>query len=160
MSKLCVPEGMRVGLVDGDLRLIGNMLPPVTVLTSPDNDNTLYFDENGLLHREDGPARKVSYETKHGFEYWYKNGLLHREDGPAFVSEESITEWFVDGKRHRAGGPAREYKDGHKEWYHHGQKHRLDGPAYESPKGIKKYFIYDVEYTLEEFELAVIKLKE
>ena len=38
-----------------------------------------YINENGNLHREDGPA----VEWKNGNKSWYINGLLHKEDGPA-----------------------------------------------------------------------------
>ena len=49
-----------------------------------------YRNEQGQLHREDGPA--VEYAD--GDKFWYLNGLLHREDGPA-----------------------REWADGHKVWW-------------------------------------------
>jgi antitoxin component YwqK of YwqJK toxin-antitoxin module len=43
-----------------------------------------WFNKNGRLHREDGPARIWYYENgnpKH--EDYYKNGKHHRENGPA-----------------------------------------------------------------------------
>ena len=36
-----------------------------------------YINENGNLHREDGPA----VEWKNGNKSWYINGLLHRRAG-------------------------------------------------------------------------------
>jgi hypothetical protein len=38
-----------------------------------------YINEDGKLHRLDGPA----VEWKNGNKSWYYNGKLHRTDGPA-----------------------------------------------------------------------------
>lgn len=40
-----------------------------------------WFDGDGLLHREEGPAF-----IKDGFNGYYRHGALHREDGPAYCS--------------------------------------------------------------------------
>jgi hypothetical protein len=47
-----------------------------------------YYNDQGELHREDGPASI----TKGGGEFWFINGKLHREDGPA-------ANWVVDGQK-------------------------------------------------------------
>ena len=45
-------------------------------------------------------------------EIYLRNGVLHREDGPARITRNTdegriIEEWYYDGKRHREdGGPA------------------------------------------------------
>ena len=52
-----------------------------------------YYNEAGLLHREDGPAIVYADNTK----VWYQNGVLHREDGPAVVYDDSTCEWWIDG---------------------------------------------------------------
>ena len=58
-----------------------------------DRDGTEFWYENGLLHREDGPA--VIYSNGHKF--WYKNGKLHREDGPAIVAWNGSKQWWMNG---------------------------------------------------------------
>jgi hypothetical protein len=54
-----------------------------------------YFDDDGHLHREDGPA----VEDADGTECWYRHGQLHRLDGPAVVREGGSGEWWVRGAR-------------------------------------------------------------
>lgn len=61
-----------------------------------------HTDENGLLHREVGPALILS----NGRQEWYIHGLLHREGGPAIISGFGLEIWYQDGLRHRADGPA------------------------------------------------------
>ena len=46
--------------------------------------NKHWFNENGELHREDGPA----VENINGRKEYHINGQLHREDGPAI-------EWVI-----------------------------------------------------------------
>ncbi len=70
-----------------------------------------YLDENGQLHRTDGPAVK----WRAGDRFWYCHGLLHRE-----------------------GGPAIEWANGQRDWWRNGQRHRDDGPAIERPNGGKE----------------------
>ncbi len=41
--------------------------------------NAHYYNEQGLSHREDGPAAEYVDGEKH----YYINNLLHRVDGPA-----------------------------------------------------------------------------
>ena len=53
-------------------------------------------DENGRLHREDGPA--VLWQS--GAEEWYKHGKRHRLLGPALTRiMGNRKEYWVDGKR-------------------------------------------------------------
>jgi hypothetical protein len=60
---------------------------------------------------------------------WYQNGVLHREDGPAIEYADGNIEWYQNGKRHREDGPAIEWSNGTKEWYQNDKLHREDGPA-------------------------------
>jgi len=41
----------------------------------------IYY-KNGVYHREDGPAMKITIND-YTFYKWYLKGKLHREDGPA-----------------------------------------------------------------------------
>jgi hypothetical protein len=61
-----------------------------------------HYDDNGLLHNENGPA----YVVKNHKEWWF-HGKRHREDGPAVIRNNGNLEW----------------------WYIHDKLHRLDGPA-------------------------------
>jgi hypothetical protein len=50
--------------------------------------------QNGLLHREDGPA----YVDSSGYEVWYRQGVKHREDGPAVSWRNGDRQYWVNGK--------------------------------------------------------------
>ena len=61
-------------------------------VTRPDGTKVWYQD--GLEHREDGPA--VEYAD--GTEAWYKHGKRHREDGPAYISvDRGDCRWLLNG---------------------------------------------------------------
>jgi hypothetical protein len=77
-----------------------------------------YKDENGLYHREDGPAR----EDANGYKVWYWHGQFHRQDGPAIEYINGNKVWYWHGHYHREDGPAIEYADGTKYWFYHDQK--------------------------------------
>jgi hypothetical protein len=62
------------------------------------------------------------------------------------------------GSFHREDGPAVEYSDGTKEWFINGLRHREDGPAVEYNGG-KWWCLNDIEYTEEEFNQELIKIK-
>ena len=51
-------------------------------------------NENGKLHRVDGPA----VEWANGTREWWLNGRLHRIDGPAIEVANGDCEWWVEGK--------------------------------------------------------------
>jgi hypothetical protein len=53
-----------------------------------------WFDENGELHRLDGPA----VEWRHGSKAWWVNGKRHRLDGPATELASNFKEWYVNDK--------------------------------------------------------------
>ena len=53
-----------------------------------------YRNEQGQLHREDGPA----IECANGDKYWYLNDKLHREDGPAIEYVSGHKVWFLNGE--------------------------------------------------------------
>jgi len=50
---------------------------------------------------------------------WRQNGLLHREDGPAIEWADGGKSWWLNGKRHREDGPAMDLSN-HKEWWING----------------------------------------
>lgn len=79
-----------------------------------------WYNEQGKLHREDGPAEVFP----NGTEKWYINGLLHREDGPACVYANGSLEYRIHGKLHREDGPALVYHDGAEYWYINGEYRR------------------------------------
>jgi len=128
-----------------------------------------HFDEDGKLHKDDGPAVKLA----NGTAIWYFHGRKHRRDGPAIIHPDGTQEWFNLNGHHRIGGPAVEHPDGretwfyrnkmHREdgpadytspndysWYYHGKLHRLDGPALEQPHH-KKFYINGRSYSEENY---------
>jgi hypothetical protein len=59
-----------------------------------------------------------------GTKSWYnEDGKLHREDGPAAEYINGAKEWYLDGKRHREEGPAIEFagRGRDKYWYYNGE---------------------------------------
>ena len=54
----------------------------------------LWYNEEGQLHREDGPA----FIRPNGDCFWRKKGKLHRENGPAVELVNGQKEWWVDGE--------------------------------------------------------------
>jgi len=74
---------------------------------------------------------------------WYYNeqGQLHRTDGPAVEYANGDKSWWVNDQRHRTDGPAVEYANGDKEWWVNCQLHRPDGPAIEYASGTKSWWV-------------------
>lgn len=86
---------------------------------------------------------------------WYnKEGELHREGGPAVEWNDGDKEWWLNGARHRENGHAFE-RDGVKEWWVNGKLHREDGSAVEYSNGNKEWWLNGKEYTEEEFNKRV-----
>jgi len=54
-----------------------------------------WYNENGELHRLDGPA--LIY--RNGTQIYYQNGLLHRLDGPAIIWSDGFVEYWEYGKQ-------------------------------------------------------------
>jgi hypothetical protein len=80
-----------------------------------------------------------------------KNGLIEYADGSKY--------WYVNGELHREDGPSIEAVDGSKHWYVNGKLHRKDGPAIEYNNGEKKWFLNDVEFTEDDFNHEIKKIK-
>lgn len=62
-------------------------------------------------------------EFKDGEVWILENGLFHRENGPAFFSKYGPKHWFKEGIRHRIDGPAIEWSYGFKDWYVEGREY-------------------------------------
>jgi hypothetical protein len=133
--------------------LIFLMEVTMDVIESVYEDGTKYYNEQGQLHREDGPA----IERPKGDKYYFKNGIIHREDGPAIEYADGDKEYYKNGKLHREDGPAIEYADGDKVFYKDGKLHREDGPAVEYKTGVKEYWIYVGSNYIGDFYAAYIK---
>jgi hypothetical protein len=73
--------------------------------------------------------------------HWFDdNGVYHRDDGPALIQKNGTEAWYVHGELHRIGGPAVSLpEDNIQQWYIHGIIHRTDGPAIISPTGNEYY---------------------
>ena len=55
--------------------------------------NIEFRNENGFLHREDGPA----FEQPNGYKIWWLNGICHREDGPARIFPNGKVQYYLNG---------------------------------------------------------------
>ena len=88
-------------------------------------DKTRSYDDEGRLHRENGPA-----VVNGGDQEWYHHGKLHRDGGPAEIKPSSSKReaWYQNGRLHREDGPAFT-QTGVEMWYQNGVLHRIDGPA-------------------------------
>jgi hypothetical protein len=106
---------------------------------------------NGKYHREDGPA----IEWASGNKKWFLNGKLHREDGPAVEDTSGTKKWYLNGKLHREDGPAIEYANGDTEWLLNGKYHREDGPAIEWADGTKHWYLNGERHSETEFNEKV-----
>ena len=91
------------------------------------NGNRLWKNEEGKLHRDNGPAIERSDGTKQ----WWVNEKKHREDGPAMEWADGTKCWYMNGKLHRKSAPAVEWHNGNKEWW-------LDGTRYSEEEYKKK----------------------
>ena len=60
-----------------------------------DENGDKFWYQNGLRHRENGPAIELSNGNKH----WYQNGKLNRENGPAIELSNGDKEYWVNGVR-------------------------------------------------------------
>ena len=58
------------------------------------SDRTEWFNLEGKLHREDGPA----VECSNGYKSYYINGKYHREDGPAVEWANGTKYYYINGK--------------------------------------------------------------
>ncbi len=104
--------------------------------------NVEYLDEDGLPHREDGPAEVLlGMDGEVEEETWFRHGQMHRDgDQPAYTTFHDdgtvrTEEFYVDGLMHREGGkPSRTRRDENgnieaQDYKEHGNYHRIDGPA-------------------------------
>ncbi len=120
------------------------------IIEGDDTKVEVWRDDDGLLHRDSGPA--VIYPD--GEKEWYILGKRTRVEKPDGTVTESlnfshdqgprydkVTEpdgtvmWFKDNDLHRTDGPAQEELDGTTQWWQNGKLHREDGPAWEKPNG-------------------------
>lgn len=90
-----------------------------------ENGDVHWRDDEGRLHREDGPA----VEAADGTQEWWVHGLLHRGQGePAIARADGSLEWWRDGVRHRDEGlPAVLRASGSRQWWVNGTMWRPDG---------------------------------
>ena len=86
------------------------------LIVSP-NDTKRWYNEDGQLHRERGPA--VIWPD--GAEEWWLNGQLHRDVGPAVILLGGEEWWYRNDKLHREDGPAVIWADSAVEWFLNGK---------------------------------------
>ncbi len=103
------------------------------------NDTVTHKDNDGYLHRDDGPA----VIKPDGTQYWYQHGKLHRDGGPAEIWHSGVQKWWQHGEQHRDDGPAVVFPNGTRFWYQHDQLHRDDGPAEIHADGTQEWYWRD-----------------
>ena len=141
-----------------------------------ENGSEFWRNQNGEIHRLDGPAVIDS----DGTQFYYQYGLKHREDGPAVIRANGTKEYWINGKKltesefnsrsiksmengnevwknlngelHRLDGPAVIKTDGTQYYCQNGKLHRLDGPAVIYLDGRKEYYFYGRECTESDFK--------
>lgn len=80
MNKVLMRKMIDMLSIEALRDIVYNMLLSEDSICSIDSfGNKFWYNNNGLLHRVDGPA--VEYSD--GTELWFMNGLRHRTDGPA-----------------------------------------------------------------------------
>jgi hypothetical protein len=90
--------------------------------------------------------------TRLSYVEYFLNGIINREDGPAREWVNGSKEWFLNGKFHRTDGPAGEFANGDKEWFLNGSVHRTDGPAVDCANGTEQWWINDKKVSKEEVD--------
>ncbi len=80
--------------------------------------------------------KSIKKEQLYGIEYRNELGNLHRTDGPAIEYNKGSKYWYINGQYHREDGPAIEYYDDHKKW-----------------------FLNGIEYSEQEWEQEITKIK-
>ena len=100
------------------------------------SDDRIVWLQNGIFHRNDGPA----IEYKNGNKFWYQNGKLHRMDAPAIEYADGEKFWFQNGKQHRIDGPAVEYKSGNVEYVEYWE----NGKPIPSPNETKEMTVTEI----------------
>jgi hypothetical protein len=99
--------------------------------------------KNGILHRENGPARiKSDNNGKLIIEEYYQNGILHSENNYPTTCRKQYHDygyysemWYLNDKLHNIDRPAVIIKDSNDnfvsvEAFVNGKRHRLNGPAH------------------------------
>lgn len=129
-----------------------------------DDDGAVnYYNEEGELHREDGPAVDYDEEDPGVFKMWCINGKNHREDGPAITDYDGERqEWYINGKRHREDGPAVIELHYKKEWFINDKLHREDGPAveYDGENSVLNcWYLNGVKYSEQEYKAKMRRRK-
>lgn len=115
-----------------------------------------WYDDQGCLHRDDGPA----IEHADGSKFWYHRGVLHRDDDPAIEYSSGSKVWYKNGLTHRIDGPAVEFKNGGKEWFKYGKLYRIDGPAIiHTDSRYSKWYIWDISYEKSKLDMYVLRIQ-
>lgn len=75
-----------------------------------------YYNDEGQLHRTDGPASIASAGSKS----WYVNGEWNDVTKPSIIGASGVVLWYKV-HHHRSNGPSEDRPNGYKEWYTDGE---------------------------------------
>jgi len=84
-----------------------------------------YYNDNEVTQEEFlNLFKDGKYQDKDGTVFWRQNYVLHREDGPAIIYPYGQMEWWVSGVLHRdpQEGAAIEFSNGGKDYWEHGKR--------------------------------------
>lgn len=126
------------------------------------NHQGSFYYQNGLLHRDNGPAIIGNHQ-----ECYFKYGMRHRDgDLPAvihYLGENEILsqEYYQNDVLHREHRPALIWSTGSYQHYKHGKLHNENGPAchyVENGKTIDEYWLNGVQ--VPKFAHKLVSIKE
>ncbi len=113
------------------------------------SDIQRYRDDDGKLHKDDGPAIIQYKDGEIVNEEWWHHGKLHRQNNPARIQYHKgdviLQMWYQHNLLHREKGPAditlSNGKVTTEKWYQNSKLHRLDGPAIKCADGYTRWYI-------------------
>lgn len=129
------------------------------------NHKTLMYYQNGLLHRDNGPAKINSHQ-----EVYYYKGSIHRDDNlPAkidmYIEKDGsktlvCEEYYRHGAHHRDNGPAVLWSSGSYQFYKKGELHNENGPAchWVNSEGVSdEYYLNGKNMSKTGFKIATLR---
>jgi hypothetical protein len=100
-----------------------------------------WFDEQGLLHRENGPA--VEYADGGG--EWWIHGHRQTKNGQSTIVTPCGTQiWVIDDQLHRDQEPAIIGVANRQEWWVHGHRSRENNQPAIEDSGRKEWWVNDI----------------
>jgi hypothetical protein len=100
---------------------------PLGNVVTPSHPATAYTQAQAAMNRIN--YNKVVFDITEDKIWTDDDGLLHRDNGPAIQMKNGKQEWFKHGKRHRLDGPAiiyKNYDNDNNKWWIEDQEYSKD----------------------------------